>query len=183
MVNRVRRGKSVPEGSGETSGLMVHDTGLAVATSKGPAVVDFGPSDRHVVAVSKVGNPVMHIRKRFTAAQVNAGATLLPAIPGYKWRLVDAAMISIGGAAAGATNVRLRATQGASAVSLFDAAVAGLTQDALLRIGAANAAILAGGLSFVANDANTAVTIDKITASLTGSTNIDVLAAFALEKA
>lgn len=120
-------------------------------------------------------------RFRVTAAQVNAGLTLVPAIAGYKPRLIDVALISVGGAAAGATTVDILATQSAASAKLLAAAVAGLTQSALLRAGAANATILADGASFIPNDVNTAITIGKTGASLTGSTNIDVLLTYALE--
>lgn len=120
------------------------------------------------------------LRQRVALADVNAGVTLLPAMPGLRYRLHDASLISIGGAAAGATSVNVRATQSASGVSLLAAAVAGLTQNTLLRAGAANAAILAGGVSFVANDANTAITLNA-TGTLTTSTHIDVLLTYSIE--
>jgi predicted RecA/RadA family phage recombinase len=41
---------------------------------------------------------VINVRKRVAIAVVNAGATLVPAIPGAKYRLVDAFAIAIGGA-------------------------------------------------------------------------------------
>lgn len=125
---------------------------------------------------------VNHLRVRATTAQVNAGLTLLPAIAGYRYRLVDVALIAIGGNAAGATSVDVRATQSASGVNLLAAAVAGLTQNTLLRAGATNAAILAGGVSFVANDANTAITLNA-TGTLTTATNVDVLLSYAIEPA
>jgi hypothetical protein len=125
------------------------------------------------------------VRTRFTVAEVNAGATVLPAIlPNFgKYRLIDIALIAIGGAASGATDVRILGTQAGASVALLIAAVAGLTQNTLLRAGAANATILAGGLSFVANDANTAITVGKTGGSLATSTHIDVLLEYAIERA
>jgi hypothetical protein len=120
------------------------------------------------------------LRQRVSLADVNTGVTLLPALPGLRYRLHDASMISIGGAAAGATSVNVRATQSASGVSLLASAVAGLTQNTLLRAGVTNAAILAGGVSFVANDANTAITLNA-TGTLTTSTHIDVLLTYSIE--
>jgi hypothetical protein len=123
---------------------------------------------------------VLHLRQRVTTANVNSGTTLLAAIPGLKYRVVDMALISIGGAASGATSVDIRATQSASGVNLLAAAVAGLTQNTLLRAGATNAAILAAGASFVANDVNTAITLNA-TGTLATSTNIDVLLSYVIE--
>jgi len=124
---------------------------------------------------------VRSVRTRFTTAQVNAGATLLPAVPGKQYRIVDMALIAIGGAAATATSVDILATQSASSVKLLAAAVAGLTQNTLLRAGAANAAILAAGASFVQNDVNTAITIGKTNSDLATATHVDALVTYVLE--
>lgn len=123
------------------------------------------------------------LRARATAAEVNAGLVLLPAVPGYKYRIQDAALISIGGNASGATTVDVLATRSGSAVKILAAAVAGLTANTLLRAGATNATILAAGASFIDNDANTAVTIGKTGSNLATSTHIDVLLTYTLVKA
>jgi hypothetical protein len=123
------------------------------------------------------------IRKRYTAAEINAGATILPIAYGYKYKLIDMALIAIGGAATTATSVDVKATQSGVAVNLLAAAIAGLTQNTLLRAGAANAGILAGGVSFVDNDVNTAITVGKTGANLAGATHIDVILSFQLVKA
>jgi hypothetical protein len=134
------------------------------------------------VALDDSGEPtVNHVRRRFTIAEVNAGATLLPAIAGRAYRMIDSAMIAIGGAAATATSVDLRGTQAASSVNLVANAVAGLTQNTLLRAGATNAAILAGGVSFVANDVNTAITVGRTGSALATATHIDVLLTYAID--
>jgi len=113
---------------------------------------------------------------RVATAQVNAGATLLPALPGRKYRIHDIALIAIGGNAATATGVLVRGTQAATVVKLMDAKVAGLTRSTLLRAGTAtNGLILADGASFVANDVNTAITIIKDGSDLATATHIDVL--------
>jgi hypothetical protein len=126
---------------------------------------------------------VKQLRTRFSAAQINAGATVLAAIPGYKYRLIDAAMIAIGGNAATVTSVDLTATLSTSRV-LFSALVAGLTRSTLLRAGAAtNGVILADGASFTANDANTAVTIIKNGADLATATHIDLLLTYTVDPA
>lgn len=122
-------------------------------------------------------------RTRATIAQVNAGLVLLPACPGVKWRLVDVSLISIGGAVGAATTVDITATQSGSSVKLLAAAVAALTQNTLLRAGATNATILAGGVSFVANDANTAVSISKTGSTATTATHVDVLLTYVADAA
>jgi hypothetical protein len=95
--------------------------------------------------------------------------------------VVDLALIAIGGNAATADGVLVRGTQSAAVVKLMDAKVAGLTQSTLLRIGTAtNGVVLADGASFVANDANTAITIIKDGSDLATATNIDVLLSYVL---
>lgn len=139
-------------------------------------------ADNNIIEILPLrGGMVVSLRTRFTTAQVNAGATLLAAVPNMRWRMQDAAMIAIGGNAATATSVNITATQSASSVNLLASAVAGLTQNTLLRAGATNAAIIAGGLSFVANDANTAVTVGKTGSDLATATSVDVIATFVLE--
>lgn len=132
-------------------------------------------------AVSGLGGDSV-LRSRQSVASVNAGGTLLPAIAGWKYRINDINLISIGGAASGATAVVVNATQATVTVALLTAAVAGLTQSTLLRAGAANAAILADGVSLVANDVNTAITFGKTGGALATSTFIDFFISFSLEK-
>jgi hypothetical protein len=128
-----------------------------------------------------VGGYANQIRVRTTTANVNAGATLLAALPGYAYRIHDIAMIAIGGAAGATTTVDVLGTQAAGSVKLLAVAIAALTQSAVVRAGASNATVLADGASFVACDANTAITISKTGASLTTATNIDVLLTYSIE--
>ena len=122
-------------------------------------------------------------RIRVTTAQVNAGLTLLPALPGLKYRVVDFSVIAIGGAASGATTVDLLGTQSTSSVKLAAIAVAALTQSACVKPNSANVTLLADGASHVANDAASAITIGKTGASLATATNVDVILTYAIESA
>lgn len=124
----------------------------------------------------------MQTRQRFTTAQVNAGATILAAKPGYTYRLIDCTLIAIGGAAATATSVDIAATQSAGAALLIVAAVAALTQSTVVKPDTANVTVLADGASFVANDANTAITIAAV-GTLATATHIDVILTYAVEAA
>jgi hypothetical protein len=130
------------------------------------------------------GGAIVHfLRQRVTIAQVNAGLSLVAAPGlGYALRMVDLELIAVGGAAAGATTVDILATLATASRKLVAAAVAGLTQSALLRAGAANAAILADGASFTANDENTPITIGKTGGALTTATHIDVLLAYVIDE-
>lgn len=121
---------------------------------------------------------VFQRRFRLTVAQVNAGTVILPALAGVRYQLVDVALIAIGGNASGATTVDVTGTQSASGVKLLAAAVAGLTQHTLLRAGATDATILNAGASFVANDANTAISVSKTGSNVATSTHIDVLISY-----
>ena len=157
----------------------------ATGTVMEGVALEAAAADHDVIEVLMVAmpgvSPVPRIyRGRFSLAQANAGATVLSAVAGYKYRLHDASMIAIGGGAAAATTIDLLATQSSSSVKLVANAVAGLTQNTLLRAGATNSTILAAGASFVANDANTAITIGKTGSDMTTATHIDVLLVYEL---
>ena len=120
---------------------------------------------------------VLSVYHRMTAAEVNAGHTLVTPPSGMKVRLVDCALIAIGGAASGATTVDILD----SATKLVACAVAGLTQSTLLRAGATNATILADGASFVVRAVDKPITIGKSGGDLATATHIDVILTYALE--
>ena len=160
-------------GKVSSSGATRYGIALEAATADGDVIE---------VLVSGDTGGVHHVRSRFTIAEVNAGATILAAVPGRAYRVCDMALISVGGAAGAVTTVDILATQSASSVKLLAAAQANLTQSALLRAGGTGGTILADGASFVANDANTAITIGKTGSSVTTATHIDVLLSFVVEQ-
>jgi predicted pyridoxine 5'-phosphate oxidase superfamily flavin-nucleotide-binding protein len=141
-------------------------------------------ADNDIIEVLHYGadpGVVRSLRTRVTTANVNAGATLLPAVANRRYRLVDASMIAIGGNAAGATAIRITGTQSAAAVQLVSNTVAALTQSARVLAGVtANSSVLADGASFNQCDANTAITITA-NGTLTTATHIDVLLTYVLE--
>jgi hypothetical protein len=135
------------------------------------------------VRTSFTDNPtVLHRRFAQTIATVNAGVTLLAAIAGMKYRLVDVIAIAVGGAAAAVTTVDILGTQSASVVKLAAFAQASLTQNTVLRPGVAGTAVLAGGASFLACDANTAITAGITGASITTATHIHFHLAFCIDE-
>lgn len=159
-----------------SSGTVVEGIALETSTTDGDIIEVLNV----VGGLSGQQTALQAARVRTATADVNAGATLLPAVPGFKYRIQDITMISIGGAAATATTVDVLATQSASGVKLLAVAVAALTQSAVVRAGAANATVLADGASFVVNDTNTAITIGKTGSSLATATHIDVLINYVL---
>ena len=114
------------------------------------------------------------LRTRVVTADVNSGKTLLPAVPGYKYQLLDAWMLAYGGAAGTCTSVNIAGTASAGAVQLVVFARTSLSQSTLLRAGASGAVILADGASFVELDANKAITLQAVSATLATCTGIDV---------
>lgn len=126
---------------------------------------------------------VQNIRTRFTIAQINAGATLLAAIPGHKYRMVSCTAIAYGGAAGAVTTVDVLGTQSASGVKLVAYAQASLTQSTVLKDGGSGATVLADGASYAACDANTAITVGKTGSSVTTATGVDVNFTYVIEKA
>jgi hypothetical protein len=127
-------------------------------------------------------NVVYNIRARFTIAEVNAGITLLAALAGYKYRMVGARAISVGGAAAAVTTVDIIGTV-STARKLVAYAQASLTQSAVLRDGASGGTVLADGASYTANDANTAITVGITGSAITTATHIDVSFDYTIEAA
>ncbi len=127
-----------------------------------------------------MGGRVHTIRTRFTVAQVNAGATLLPAITGVKYRMVDAFAIAVGGAVTTVTTVDILATLSSSR-KLVAFGQAALTQSALVRAGATGGTILADGASFTANDISTAVTVGITGSAITVATHIDFHFTYSIE--
>ena len=119
-------------------------------------------------------------RQRATIAQVNAGVSLLPAIPGLKYRMVDIKAISVGGAAAAVTTVDVLGTQ-TSSVKLAAFAQASLTRSTVLTAGGSGAAVLADGASFAACDTNTAITAGKTGSDVTTATHVDFILRYTLE--
>jgi hypothetical protein len=128
-------------------------------------------------------NVVHNLRRRLTVAEVNAGTNVLPAIPGFRYRYKDASAIAVGGAVTGSTTVDITGTQSASVVKLLAITVAALTQSALVRSGATNAAILANGASYIACDANTPITVSKTGSDAATATHVDVSIDYTIEPA
>lgn len=124
--------------------------------------------------------PLFQHRERVTIADVNAGYTLLPAVPNHQYRISEMAMIAVGGAGGAATDVRILATQAAASVALLITALAALTRSAVNYPGLANNTVLADGASYVENDVNTAITVGKTGASLTTATHIDFAISYVL---
>lgn len=125
---------------------------------------------------------VQNIRTRFTIAQINAGATILAAIPGHKYRLVSCTATAYGGAVGATTTVDVSGTV-STARKLVAFAQASLTQSTVLKDGGTGATVLADGASYTANDANTAITIGKTGSDLTVATGVDINLCYVIEKA
>lgn len=128
-------------------------------------------------------------RTRVTLAQLNAGFTLLAAIPGFKYRLINCMLTAIGGAATTGTSVNVIGTRAAAPVQLIVAAVARLVQSVrnvtgtpFATAGAESLTTLADGASFTPLDVNTGITVITVGSAMTVMTNLDVDLAFAIEE-
>jgi hypothetical protein len=120
------------------------------------------------------GNAALLVyRERVLTADVNAGLTILPAVPGYKYRLSSMSMIAVGGVTAGLTDARILGTQAGASAALMITTLAALTRSAVNYPGVSGNTVLADGASFDVCDINTAITVGKTGASLTGATAID----------
>lgn len=159
-------------------------TGIYVDGLTNELVVGSGISGTTAAAVVSVDatNPVVrNLRTRVPIATINAGGTLLPAIAGKKYRLLDAQATAVGGAVGATTTVDILGVQATATVKLVTFAQASLTQSTPLYPGLAGVTVLADGASFVANDANTPITIGKTGASLTTATHVDVNLSYTIE--
>jgi hypothetical protein len=123
-------------------------------------------------------NVVFTHRERVSLADINAGYTLLSAVPNYKYRLVDAKMIAIGGAAGVSTAAVILGTRAAAAVALMTTLIAALVQNTIVDLATAND--LDAGLSFTELDDNTAITVGKTGGTMTTLTHIDFIVVYAL---
>jgi predicted RecA/RadA family phage recombinase len=128
-----------------------------------------------------LGGRMFTFRKRLAIATINAGATLLPAIPGVKYRICDAFAIAVGGAVTSNTTVDLKGVQATVAQKLVAFTQASLTQSAMVRAGSAGGTLLADGASFAQCDVNTAITIANTGAAITVATSVDVEFTYAIE--
>lgn len=165
-------GKGVYEAIDKSTGL------LGVYKEDGTLLYTVDKSDTlHNASIRRV---VRNIRRRFTIAEINAGATLLSAIAGVKYRMVAARAIAIGGAVGALTTVDILGTQSTSQ-KLVAFAQAGLTRSAVLKDGDASSAVLADGASYAACDANTAITVGKTGSTGTTATHVDISFDYVLE--
>lgn len=160
--------------SGEVAiGGPLNPTGTVGTSDLGAGAVTPAKLSRTVVYTARV---------RATIAQVNAGVTIVAA-PGasLKLRLIECKVIAIGGNVGGGDGVDVKGTASASVVNLARFATGDLTQSAVL--GVADATVLADGASFVALDANTAITAAKNGIDLTTATNVDFIVEYAIDAA
>ena len=154
--------------------------GIPIGTHAASALTGDTTSRVRLTGVSVAGR-MLTIRKRFTIAQINAGATLLPAIPGASYRMVDSFAIAIGGAVTTVTTVDVNALLATVSRKLVSFTQASLTQSTMVRAGGAGGTILADGASFTKNDINTAVTVLKNGADITVATHVDFHLTYAIE--
>jgi hypothetical protein len=138
------------------------------------------PDTQLAQRIPAASSAVQTIRRRATIAEVNAGFTLLSAIPGMSYRMVSATAIAVGGAAGAVTTVDILGTLSSSR-KLVAFAQASLTQSAVLKDGGTGATVLADGASYTANDVNTAITVGITGAAVTTATHIDFQINYVLE--
>jgi len=123
------------------------------------------------------------LRYRATVAVINAGFTLLTALVGFKYQLVECAAIAYGGAVSGLTALQVSGTQAGSAAVLFSYAQASLAQSTVLKTATAGTTILADGASFAPCDAGAAVTVAKTGGSAATATGVDIIVSYTIQPA
>jgi len=121
------------------------------------------------------------LRRRFTIAEINAGAVLLTAVPDFGFRMIGCRAIAIGGAVGATTTVDVSGVASATGRKLVAYAQANLTQSTVLNDGATGGTVLADGASYTKNDNNTAVSVGKTGSSLTTATHVDIIFTYVAE--
>lgn len=168
--------KSYPNGRGGIKSRYVSGKLVFFNPRTGAELFRLDPTLGHVIP-----GVIKSYRQRFTVAEVNAGASVLAAVAGFKYRMINAKIISVGGAAGAVTTVDVLGTQSASSSKLVAFAQASLTQNTVLTAGDSGAAVLAAGASYIQNDVNTAITIGKTGATITTATHFDLIVDYVLE--
>ncbi len=123
---------------------------------------------------------VRHIRRRFTVAELDAGATLVQKVPGLRYRMIDAQAIAIGGDVTTVTTIDIIGDVG-GARKLVAFGVAALTEDDMVRVGEAGGVHLAAGASFTTNDAGDAILVGTTGAAITVATHVDISFTYAID--
>ena len=177
-IDGINRAINIPTGS-----ALTNDGETIVVTDPDGLYLEVDGSDELTLTSAAKAKLVHTLYERVAVGDVNAGKTLLPAIDGFKYRLVDAKAISVGGAAAAVTTVDILGTQSSASVKLIALTQANLLQSAVLRAGGTGAAVLADGASFMPCDENTAITIGKTGNDVTTATHIDVHLQYVIEEA
>ena len=162
--------------------LLVRAGKLKIGAGAGTAVTS---TAAELNLLSNATSVVQNKRQRVAIGDVNTGVTILPAVEGKGYRIIDIALVAYGGslaATAEASGVAVSGTQSAAAAALFTVPVASLTQSAYVTPSTDQTVILADGASFVACDDNTAVTVQAVGGSdLITATGIDVIITYVLE--
>jgi len=170
-------GRTIDWGNGNF--VLTHSTGTLTLTTGALAL------GAHAVTLN-ADQVVISQRHRVTTTEMNNGHTLLAAVVGLKYRLIDISVITIGGnaaATANATGIAVYGTQ-TNPVALYSAILAALLQHAVCKVNTANTSVLNSGASFTACDANAAITCRAVSAGnydLITATHFDVILTYALE--
>ena len=122
---------------------------------------------------------VLNVRLRNTIAEINAGKTLLAAVAGKSYRILNVKAIAYGGAVGATTTVDILGTQ-TTGVKLVTFAQADLAQSVVLS-DVVDGTVLADGASYTACDVNTAITIGKTGSDLTTATGVDIILTYVIE--
>ena len=162
------------DASTTTQILIGNGTTITSAALSGDATMDA------TGAVDVADSFVQNVRERLTIAQINAGADLLPAITGSRYRMISCKAVAYGGAAGSTTSVDVMGDDGSAAV-LVSFAQANLTQSTVLKDGGTGATVLADGASYVSNTASVAITVANVGTAIDTATGIDFIISYVVE--
>ena len=125
---------------------------------------------------------VFNVRTRIAIADLAAATTLLPAIPGYRYRMIRCTASAFGGNAATSTSIDVSGTRAAAAVILVSFVTTDLDTSEVHWDGdGTTGVVLADGASYTQLDVNTAITAAEVGAGTTGATHIDLNLSYCVE--
>ncbi len=123
------------------------------------------------------GSRVYNTRHRVTAAEIDAGHTIVTVPTDKGFRLVSCDAIAYGGAVTGLTTLDL--LSGASKLVTF--AQANLTESTVLKDGGTGATVLADGVSYAVQPDGQDITIGKTGGATGTATGVDIILSYTLE--
>jgi len=161
------------------AGITVDSTAFTVADTSGNVATAGTLSFGGNASGPAEGNVVINTYNRVTAAEIDAGKTIVTVPATDAFRLVNVVATAYGGGTCGGvTTVDFATTTG---VTLTSYTAANLTQSTPLLINAVGVAVLADNASFVVQSDGVDIRVKGIGSNVTTCTGVDVVVSYVLQ--